>query len=224
VKTLAWEGRTPVTMDQFYIHGKQCKREYTLINKVDTIITDAPSLLTVYYTQVFGDPSMAAIFRLMGLEYRRMMEKEGVKFLDVWLRRKHTYDPRGRFQNEEQAKAIDVELYAFLKSMKLPLLEIDGDEHAADKVIQALEGSDKVAFTTPQTEAAIDRVYILTYPTSQWADSVVQGHMESALAKFQDVTVTSDLTVFCQPADKEAIIKVINALQVASDTVVQVRI
>ena len=138
VKAWAWEKRTPVSYDQFYFFGKQTRREYTLAGAVDFVVTDAPSLLTAYYTQVFGDPSTAALFRSMCLEYRRMLEADGHKFVDIWLERIKPYDPRGRFQNEDGAKQIDVDLLTFLQSMKLKLQYVKGNMEAADHVIQTI--------------------------------------------------------------------------------------
>ncbi len=134
VKALAWENRTPATLDQFWLFGEQTHREHTLVGKLDVIVTDAPSILTSYYTQVFGDPSMAAIFRSMAIEYRRQLAANGVRLVDVWLRRVKPYDGRGRFQNEAQAHEVDVQLREFLRSMKIDVVEVDGDPSAAETI------------------------------------------------------------------------------------------
>jgi hypothetical protein len=138
VKTYAWEKRIPVTTDQFLFFGKQTKRETLVAGQVDFLITDAPSILTAYYTQVFGEPSTAAIFRSMALEYRRMMETSGHRFVDIWLRRTKQYDPRGRFQTKERALEIDEELLSFLKSMRVQLTSIDANELAAQQIVDFL--------------------------------------------------------------------------------------
>jgi hypothetical protein len=131
VKTWAWEERKPVDFDQFYFFGKQTRREYTLLGKVDVIVTDSPSMITAYYTQVHGAPSTAALFRLNVLEYRRLVESHGHKFVDVWLDRVKPYNPSGRFQTEEEAKKIDLDLKTFLQSMKIELTALPGDPEAA---------------------------------------------------------------------------------------------
>lgn len=138
VKSWAWEERKPVDFDQFYFFGKQTRREYTLLGKVDVVITDAPSLLTAYYAEVFGEPSTAALFRSMAIEYRRMVESHNNRFVDIWLNRVKKYNPKGRFQTEEQARDIDVMLKSFLRSMKINLTTVDGDPNAADELMRVL--------------------------------------------------------------------------------------
>jgi hypothetical protein len=138
VKTLAWQDRKPVNFDQFYFFGKQSHWEARLAGKVDYVVTDAPSILSAYYTQVFGEPSTAAIFRAMALEFRRMMMAEDHSFLDIFLVRKSKYDPRGRFQTEQEALAIDSDLLSFLKSMKIDTTSVDADPQAAEYIISLL--------------------------------------------------------------------------------------
>lgn len=139
VKSWAWEERKPVTYDQFYFFGKQSRREHVLTDRVEVVVTDAPSIITCYYTQVYGEASTATIFRMMALEYRRMLSDAGHTFFDVFLKRVKPYDPRGRFQSAEQAAAVDVDLRAYLDSLKIPLFTIAGDEHASAKLLQQVD-------------------------------------------------------------------------------------
>lgn len=140
VKTWAWEKRTPVATDQFYLFGKQTRREALLVGRVDFVVTDSPSLIAAYYTQLFGEPSTAVLFRAMALEYRRMLEAQGHRFADVWLTRRKAYDARGRFQTEAEARTIDAELLSFLQSMRVPLVEVDGDPTAAPTIMVRVVG------------------------------------------------------------------------------------
>ena len=41
-KQWAWERRRPVSLDQFYFFGLQSRKEYSLFENVDFIITDSP--------------------------------------------------------------------------------------------------------------------------------------------------------------------------------------
>lgn len=146
MKGWAWEERKPVTTDQFFFFGKQLRRESVLASKVDVAITDAPTLTIAYYTQVFGAAHTAAIFRLMALEARRLMQEQRHDTLDVWLTRCKPYDPRGRFQTEAEAKNIDVDLLAFLTSMNVKLLHVKADDdNAVAKIIEAAQEKIKFA-------------------------------------------------------------------------------
>lgn len=135
VKKWAWEDRKPVNYDQFYFFGKQCRAESALLGKVDFIITDAPVLLTSYYAQVYGTPEQAVLFRSMLLAYRRMLTDDGHQVSDFWLNRVKPYDPRGRFQSEDQAKQVDVEMKRYLAEMGIAARMIDADQNAADSIV-----------------------------------------------------------------------------------------
>lgn len=130
VKQWAWEGRQPVNYDQFYFFGKQTRREYSLFGKVDVIVTDSPIAINAYYAQVYGSPQQAALFRQMLLEYQRMCAEEGHKHEHIFIERVKAYNPAGRYQTEDQAKAIDAELRTFLKQMGLSTITTPGDEFA----------------------------------------------------------------------------------------------
>lgn len=116
VKQWVWEERKICTYDQFYIFGKQAKKEYSLFGKVDYIITDAPMLLSVYYTSVFGSPEMARVFSDMYKVYVDMCKESGVEMLHYWVERQGVYQPNGRIHSEEEALAIDKDLQKFLVS------------------------------------------------------------------------------------------------------------
>lgn len=140
VKQFAWEKRTPIDLDQFYLFAKQAKLEYRLHNKVDYIITDAPVLLTCYYAQVFGTPEQAVLFRSMLLTYLKMCGDKGQDYQHFFLERTKKYDPRGRFQNEAEARKIDEDLRRYMGELGIGATDVVADAGCAEKILQSVLG------------------------------------------------------------------------------------
>lgn len=154
VKQWAWDEKKPVDYDQFYLFAKQAKAEYRLHGKVDYIVTDAPVLLTSYYAQVYGTPEQAVVFRSMLLTYLRMCADKGQTYLHFYLGRTKKYDPRGRFQNEAQARNIDEELRRYVLEMGIKPFEIPADAQCAESIVNMVldkpeEKSKGSLWTTP---------------------------------------------------------------------------
>jgi len=138
VKMWAWEDRKPVNFDQFYIFGKQARSEYPLFGKVDYIITDSPVALGGYYAEVFGTPFQSTCFRQMVQVYYDMCAQKGVTHTHVFLNRVKPYNPKGRFQNEEEAINIDGEMKHYLKSLGIKTTVIDGNEQGMKELFKTL--------------------------------------------------------------------------------------
>ena len=126
VKQWVWENRKPVSLDQFYFFAKQSRKEYSLIGKVDEIFTDSPVSLIAYYTKVFGTTAQKNLFIEMYKFYESNMTEQGCSFNHFWVHRKdRPYMPHGRFQTEEQAKEIDIDMRIFLaKEIGIQLIHI----------------------------------------------------------------------------------------------------
>jgi len=134
VKQWAWDGKQPVNYDQFYLFGKQAKKEYSLFGKVDYVVTDSPMLVCAYYSGLYGTPEQGTLFRHMYQTYIKMCEASGVEIKHYFLKRLKPYNPKGRFQNEQQAKDIDLELKIFMKSLGIKFEEIDGSKEALEQL------------------------------------------------------------------------------------------
>jgi len=141
IKQWAWEGRRPVNYDQFYFFGQQSRREYVLFNKVDLIITDSPVAICGYFASVFGSPSQSLCFRQMVSEYYSMLEKTGVECLHFFMERQFAYDPRGRFQTEEEAINMDIEQLLYLKSFGFKVKSVKSDDQVSKVIMQEVERS-----------------------------------------------------------------------------------
>lgn len=136
VKEAVWEGRDSIVSNQLYIFAKQHKRIHDTMGKVDAVITDSPLLLSVYY----GGGRSPELDALVLSEISRMDN------LNVLLHREKAYDPRGRWQTEEEAKGIDVALKQIMDENRIPYVELPGNELTpgvlADMIAKRLEGDE----------------------------------------------------------------------------------
>jgi hypothetical protein len=97
-KTRIWEEADKTLTDQIYIFGKQHHKQFMVNNKVDVIITDSPLLLSLIYGQTLGPT-----FKQLVLETYNNYQN-----MNFYIQRHDgPYDPVGRSQKEEEAKAID---------------------------------------------------------------------------------------------------------------------
>lgn len=132
VKKWAWQGRMPSGFDQFYIAGKQAHSESQLYGKVDYIITDSPLLLSGFYEQYHLGREICLPTILNFLAYAKEC---GIEHLNFLLQRNKKFDPRGRFETEEQAIAIDAKLAAWLSDLGLETIFITEKDHARVEAI-----------------------------------------------------------------------------------------
>ena len=128
-KDLVWEGRTVEFHDQLSIIGKQIKRVNQCWGKVDVIVTDSPVLLSAYYNTL--EPKEE--FEKVCIERSQMYNS-----LNIFLVRKKPYNPNGRFQNEAEAKTIDVELKAMLDKYGIKYETVDAIGAATNQMINLL--------------------------------------------------------------------------------------
>ena len=133
VKQWAWEKRTPVKYDQFYFFGHQSRREYSLFNAVDVLVTDSPVSIVAYYAHAYGSPEQDNLFQKMAKLYFEMAQAEGHKHIHIWLSRVKPFDPKGRFHTEEQAKEVDIDMRNYLT--KMLGLELHNFEGSAEGVL-----------------------------------------------------------------------------------------
>jgi hypothetical protein len=98
-KELVWEKRDVAIGCQPYIFGKQYFRLHRLKEAgLDVVVTDSPLLLSVLY----GAKSLPGNFR-----YGIAQLADNFDNHNFFVERCKPYDPRGRLQNEEEARVID---------------------------------------------------------------------------------------------------------------------
>lgn len=107
VKDWAWEKREISTYDQFYIFGKQIRKESLLFSKTDFIVTDSPVLQQVYYTRQYCRPELALGLEEAIVAFHLQAKADGHRHHHVFLQRTKPYIEHGRYQTEDQARQID---------------------------------------------------------------------------------------------------------------------
>lgn len=127
VKTWTYTGRKVNKFGQYYIFGMETENQSRLFNKVDFIIADSPVLLTSFYQQHYWGSNTLII---PAKEFYKFAEEEGVEVVNIFIDRKYKYNPKGRFQTEEESEEVKVKLLQFLKDndyeyhhLKVPVKE-----------------------------------------------------------------------------------------------------
>jgi nicotinamide riboside kinase len=127
-KDLVWEHRHKTFENQIYMFGKQHHRIYRLIGQVDVVITDSPIILTPIY-----DLDRRETLKKLVLE-----EFNRVHNFNIFLNRRKKYQPKGRNQNEDQAKEKDREIKSFLEDNGIPYIQIDGANESVDVIVKTI--------------------------------------------------------------------------------------
>ena len=109
-KDKVWENSIDVLNDQIYIFGKQQHKMRVLIGNVDVIVTDSPILLSLIY-----DKSGNQNFRNLVHDVHK--EFTSINFL---LEREKPFNPKGRLQNEEKARLLDIKIKDLLNELNVP--------------------------------------------------------------------------------------------------------
>lgn len=114
--------------DQKYIFGKQQHRIRRLNKKVSVIITDSPILLSMLY----GD-HLSNSFKILVKETH-----EEFTNMNIFLERSKVYNPKGRTQNEDGAKALDVKLMEILAVNDIPFTKYTTDKESLDNIVKEI--------------------------------------------------------------------------------------
>ena len=136
-KGYALEDREITPYSEYYFFGKQSHIESKLFNKVSIIISDSPTFLSSYYNILYnGDNSLNEPCRAF---YKRAVE-DGVIFINFFLPMRKKYNPKGRFQNESQAREIDISMREWMKQegYEYELLSCP-DSQRIDRIIERLK-------------------------------------------------------------------------------------
>ena len=125
-KELLYDENITAFKNQDYIFAEQRKRITRLEGKVDYVITDSPLLLHLHYIKQNNTPRSLIPFMLDCID-----EHENIYFL---LDRKHNYEDRGRFQNEEEAKKIRDSIKYILYEHNIAFYDLTTDNDLVDKI------------------------------------------------------------------------------------------
>lgn len=114
VKHWAWNNRQVGEYDQLYLLGKQSQAEAQLYGKVDMIVTDSPVLLAGVYAKFRWD-GVADYVDLAAKGFVQHAINNGIVHMNFTLNRNKPFDPRGRYETEEQSREIDGFIRDYLK-------------------------------------------------------------------------------------------------------------
>ena len=122
-KDVVWEGRDYLLSDQIYLFAKQNRKLARLYGKVDIIVTDSPLYLSYYYSK---NPHILGLIR---------EESQRAENVHVFLIRKKAYNPKGRYQTEDEAKSIDKGIRDMPDAEGIKYREVIADDKAADQIV-----------------------------------------------------------------------------------------
>ena len=119
VKRWAWEGRPVGAFDAYYILGKQIKEESNLFGKVDVVVSECPVALSATYAELYAPEYVRRGITAAVRSYYDAVAQVGHRRIAIMLPRRHRYAAEGRFENEAQARIVDVVIATQLGNYKL---------------------------------------------------------------------------------------------------------
>lgn len=136
-KDKVWEKSMGTLDNQLYVFAKQHHRLWRVGDQVDTIVTDAPLLMSLYYGEATG-----AIFRDLVLEAHRSMPS-----LNIFLGRVKPYVQQGRYQDADGARLIDGKIRTILDLNEISYFFVPGDQEAPAKIMAYLRQVYPIAYS-----------------------------------------------------------------------------
>lgn len=109
-KEWAWAGRTIAPWDQWVLLGEQLRREYELLRNDVSLITDCPLGLNYIYAKKLATPAYNLIPQV-ALEFDWDFPHT---YNFLLTRGDRPYDPKGRYQTQEESDNIGEEIKKFL--------------------------------------------------------------------------------------------------------------
>ncbi len=139
IKTWAYEERNLSPFDQFYVIGKQIRKESFLYDKVDYIVTDSPLWIAAFYENF--NTGNDYIEKHVA-NFTEFAETQGVSYHNFVLNRIFKYDQVGRFHTEEESIKIDYAMKDYLSKVNLDYIDLDMESNLrADFIIQEVTKS-----------------------------------------------------------------------------------
>lgn len=135
-KEWAWMGRKIKPEDQTEISDEQFNRESRLYGKVDFLVTDSPLILGAVYQKYYSgdDPIFDTILTRI-----KNAEQEGVRYMNFLLTRNKKFNPKGRFETEDQAREVDNYLKEYLIKKEIPFHSISsGDRERVGEIMNKI--------------------------------------------------------------------------------------
>ena len=110
IKSWAYAGRAADQFENIYIFSKQLAREHAFLKYGQHIVSDSPLVLNCIYSSMANSVIGPALHTL-ACEYER--EYPSLNFL---IERTVPYKQEGRYQKEEETRALDAKIKGYLYS------------------------------------------------------------------------------------------------------------
>jgi len=131
-KELIWDQRQETFKDELYIFAKQNHRLFRCNGKVDVIITDRPLIMSVAYNRFYGNLENEN----WNKAYENLVIETSNQYnnLNIFLNRVKPFNPNGRNESEEIAKAFDMSFKNSLDELKINYMIYDGCEESVELI------------------------------------------------------------------------------------------
>jgi hypothetical protein len=138
-----YKNRRPSLYEEVWFFGEQCRRLTIYLGNVDLVVTDKPLLMNAWYASK-TDSALGAVMLSMWQCVAKQLAGDGHKQINLYLERIAPYQQEGRYQSEEEARATDPEIRAFLIDIGAQVYLSD-EKHAVNLIKSLLmESSAKV--------------------------------------------------------------------------------
>ena len=140
-KDKVWEENPAPFKDggQLYLLGKQFYRMHRCRDNVDVIVTDSPLCLASYDLRQIHDPQVITDVKSFDNIVKNLIDS--FDNMNFFLNRKKKYNPKGRFQTEEESDKIAAELWDFFTDNKdcnytVSMEKLDGTAETRDLIVE----------------------------------------------------------------------------------------
>lgn len=131
-KDKVWEESSEVFKNQSYIFGKQSFKQSRVNGKVELVITDSPIVLSLFYNK---NPVLGVNFEKTVLDVFNSYDNVNILLMRD---RNKPYNPVGRFQTDEESKAMQEPMEDFLRGLGLRFTKAFGNKHDYDVITASL--------------------------------------------------------------------------------------
>ena len=130
-KDVVWEQNYRLLENQLYLLANQYHRQWRVADQVDVMVTDSPIFLCLIYGQETSETYKTFVMEL----YERFENHA------YFVERLKEYNPKGRTQTEEEAKALDLQVLNVMKDNGVPFKRVRGDRTAVQTIVADVLGA-----------------------------------------------------------------------------------
>ena len=123
-KDFVWENRMETLMIQPYVTVKQYRNLVRLKGKVDYVITDAPILFGILYANKYAQELPESYHQFVKDCHTQILTPS----VNILLERSYSYDPTGRYQTEDEAHKLDIEIEKIMKDTSVKYDKVIPDD------------------------------------------------------------------------------------------------